>query len=129
MGKIVGTSVLELSAVIDSIIIQTLSSFDIKSFPKPDSIPVDGSGVWVKHKNKFKKIASRGLKVCRSIDGITQFGFALNVTTDLDYFAPIYPCGLDREMASMKSVSGGVYSMREVKEVLDNLLREKFDKK
>jgi lipoyl(octanoyl) transferase len=45
------------------------------------------TGVWVDE----KKIASIGVGVRR---WVTYHGFALNVTTDLSYFADIVPCGL-----------------------------------
>ncbi|MSQ47549.1 MAG: lipoyl(octanoyl) transferase [Deltaproteobacteria bacterium] len=48
---------------------------------------VGKTGVWVNE----KKIASIGVGVRR---WVTYHGFALNVTTDLSYFADIVPCGL-----------------------------------
>jgi lipoyl(octanoyl) transferase len=45
------------------------------------------TGVWV----QGRKLASIGIGV-RS--GVTTHGFALNVSTDLSYFRPIVPCGL-----------------------------------
>lgn len=45
------------------------------------------TGVWVGE----AKLASIGVNVTR---GVTKHGFALNVTTDLSYFAGMVPCGI-----------------------------------
>ena len=57
-------------------------------------------GVWV----DGRKIASLGVHVSR---WITTHGFALNVSTDLSYFAAIVPCGLAGvQMTSIESCTG-----------------------
>ena len=69
------------------------------------------TGVWVGE----EKIAAIGVKL--SASGITQHGFALNVTTDLRFFQQIIPCGIaDKSVTSLERVIGATPPHAEVEQ-------------
>jgi len=91
-GQIVGYPILNLKnhemdirkhlRSIEEMIIRTLRDFDI------EGRRIDGvTGVWVKR----SKIASIGIAIRK---WVTYHGFALNVSTNLDYFDLILSCGI-----------------------------------
>lgn len=75
---------------------------------------VDGlTGVWVEGE---RKLAAIGVRVRR---GVTTHGLALNVNTDLRWFAEMVPCGIrDKEVTSLERELGHQVAMEDVEEAL-----------
>jgi lipoate-protein ligase B len=124
-GQIVGYPILDLNARerdvhafvhgIEEVLIRTLNEFGIKAGRMEGR---DKAGVWI----GIKKVASIGAAVR---NWITFHGFALNVNTDLRYFALIEPCGMPSStMTSMKVLLNENVDFDEVKDsVLHNFER------
>ncbi len=99
-GQLVAYPIVELRDSLDlrryvraleAAIITTAASFGVKA-DRVDGRP----GVWV---DGARKLAAIGVRVRR---GVTTHGLALNVSTDLSWFAEMIPCGLpDIEVTSL----------------------------
>lgn len=110
-GQIVGYPILNLKnhemdirkhlRSIEEVIIRTLGDFEI------EGRRIDGvTGVWVKR----SKIASIGIAIRK---WVTYHGFALNVSTNLDYFELILSCGItDVRITSIRSWLGNEESIK-----------------
>jgi len=91
---------------LEGAVIKTLADFDLEA-----TRDTGNRGVWI----DGRKIASLGIRIAR---WVTSHGFALNVTTDLDYFSLIVPCGIaDCTMTTMTQELGHDVNMDEVKQV------------
>jgi lipoate-protein ligase B len=126
-GQLVGYPILNLSPDrrdvrryvqdLEAILVQTLADYGLEAHVPEGQAYV---GVWV----GAAKIASIGVHLSR---WITTHGFALNVTTDLDYFQRIIPCGLPGvRMASIESLTGLRPPLEEVAERLAAHFLERF---
>ena len=79
------------------------------------------TGVWVEGQ---RKLAAIGVRVRR---GVTTHGLALNVNTDLRWFAEMIPCGiLDKEVTSLARELGHAVNMAEVEDRLADALARAF---
>ena len=79
------------------------------------------TGVWV---DGHRKLAAIGVRVRR---GVTTHGLALNVNTDLSWFAEMIPCGIaDKEVTSLARELGHAVNMVEVEDHLADALARAF---
>jgi lipoyl(octanoyl) transferase len=83
---------------------------------------VDGlTGVWVEGE---RKLAAIGVRVRR---GVTTHGLALNVNTELRWFAEMVPCGIrDKEVTALARELGRPVDMAEVEDALADALARHF---
>jgi len=90
---------------LEDVLIRTARDYGI------DAVRVEGlTGVWVGR----DKLAAIGVRIAR---WITSHGFALNVSTDLDYFNLIVPCGIaERGVTSIERLLGRPVDRTDVEE-------------
>ncbi|HVR43445.1 MAG TPA: lipoyl(octanoyl) transferase LipB [Thermoanaerobaculia bacterium] len=116
-GQIVGYPILHLGEGrrdvrkyvegLEEVLIRTLAEWGIAAGR------LEGArGVWVGN----EKIAAVGIRVAR---WVTCHGFALNVTTNLDHFRHITPCGIaGKGVTSIERLLGAAPAVREVQDAL-----------
>lgn len=77
-------------------------------------------------KSEPAKIASIGVKV--DVKGISRHGFALNVSTDPQYWEGIIPCGLQQvQMANLADLLDPPPDMQQVSETVVSAFEEVFE--
>lgn len=113
-GQIVGYPILDLDRhftdvhkylrYLEEVVIRSCADFGIKA------ARIEGlTGVWVNE----QKICAMGIRCSR---WVTMHGFALNVTTNLEYFNHIIPCGIrDKSVTSLSEQLGKPVLSEEVK--------------
>jgi lipoyl(octanoyl) transferase len=124
-GQIVGYPIIDLKPDrrdvhryvrdLEDVLIRTARDYGV------DATRVEGlTGVWVGR----DKLAAIGVRIAR---WITSHGFALNVSTDLDPFTWIVPCGIvDRGVTSIERLLGRRVKMSDVVEAVAHATTEVF---
>jgi lipoyl(octanoyl) transferase len=98
-------------------LIRAAADFGVAAVRHPEHI-----GVWVGD----EKLAAIGIRVSR---WVTMHGFAFNVTTDLDYFRLIVPCGIaERGVTSLEKLLGRRIELPEVASRIAHHFGEVFNR-
>jgi lipoyl(octanoyl) transferase len=98
---------------LEEVVIRVLQDYGISGHRVKDA-----TGVWLDPDDGFRarKIGALGVRTSR---WVTMHGLALNVSTDLDYFDQIIPCGIrDKGVTSMQKELGRAIPLQEVAEKL-----------
>ena len=105
----IGIGLREYIDTLEEAVIRTVAEYGIAA-----GRIAGASGVWIDPEGRRpRKICAIGVRSSRFI---TMHGFALNVSTDLEWFTRINPCGFtDRGVTSIASETGLRPSMQEVK--------------
>lgn len=107
---------------LEELVIRTCADFGVTG------TRVDGrTGVWVgpDARGLERKICAMGVRCSR---WVTMHGFALNVTTDLDYFDHIVPCGIDdRGVTSLADEADGSVDVEAVRPSVVAHVADLFD--
>ncbi len=108
---------------LERVVVNALADFGINAQPDPKAV-----GVWATTDSTGEpaKICALGVRIKR---GVSLHGIALNVTTDLNYFNLIVPCGLaGRPVTSMQTILGGQSpTMMQIKQSLTQHLGTLID--
>ena len=102
---------------LEEVLIRAVAEFGVRATRIPGL-----TGVWVGN----DKLAAIGVRLSR---WVTSHGFALNVTTDLDDFALIRPCGLaERGVTSLARLTGAEMPAAAVADCVAKRFAEVFER-
>ena len=102
---------------LEEVLIRAVAEFGVRATRIPGL-----TGVWVGN----DKLAAIGVRLSR---WVTSHGFALNVTTELDDFALIRPCGLaDRGVTSLARLTGAEMPAAAVADCVAKRFAEVFER-
>jgi len=106
-----GKDIRRLISLIEKTIIDTLKSYEIKTFADKKNI-----GIWFNDKKEIKKVAAIGVRVSK---WIAYHGFSININNDLQRYKAIIPCGIKNK---------GVTSLKKIKDQNYKYLKDKLVK-
>lgn len=127
-GQLVGYPIIKLLGArqdirryvrdLEEVIIRAARDFGVESQPRSG----DFTGVWVGD----EKLAAIGIRISR---WVTMHGFAFNITTDLNYFRLIVPCGIrGHGVTSLERLLGRRVEMSAVVESITRHFGEVFNR-
>jgi len=125
-GQLVGYPILDLHGYqksvgwymrsLEEVLIKTLAEFGISAERRPRF-----TGVWIGE----EKIAALGVRLSR---WVSMHGFALNVNTDLGYYAGIVPCGISQfGITTMRKILKREINIDEVRPVIIKIFSKVFN--
>jgi lipoyl(octanoyl) transferase len=131
-GQLVGYPILDLNPDrrdvhkyvrdLEEVMIRVCADYGIEAGRVPGF-----SGAWIKRDSGDEKIGAIGVRISR---WITSHGFAFNVTTNIDFFNLIVPCGIaDKGVTSLAAQTGRVPEMTEVEDRFITHLAAVFDRR
>jgi len=95
-----------------------VAAFDVTAGRSPGL-----TGAWVGD----AKLAAIGVRIAR---WVTSHGFALNVTTNLEHFSLIVPCGIaGKEVTSLEKLTGRPVPMADVQAAVTQAFAAVFDRR
>jgi lipoyl(octanoyl) transferase len=135
-GQLIGYPILDLKPDrldvhryvrdLEEVMIRTAGAFGVTAVRQ-----LGFTGAWVNSTDASgapasEKLAAIGVRIAR---WVTSHGFAFNVTTNLDRFRLIVPCGIaDKGVTSLKKLLGREVSIAEVEDAAVSALSDVFDR-